>query len=172
MRQLRLLISHALLSFVFPAVFYVSSVSAQIPGSPAPDFTLTDLHGSKVSLSGLRGNVVIMNFWATWCGPCKAEMPSLHNLYTEYKSKGLAVVAISIDATEKPVISFIEQKKLAFPVLIDKNKEVYFDSYAGMGLPETFIIDRKGIVIEKIMGEQEWDSPRMKERILKYLTGR
>ncbi|MGD0281143.1 MAG: TlpA disulfide reductase family protein [Dissulfurispiraceae bacterium] len=145
---------------------------AQMPDSKAPDFTLNDVLGNKVSLSAFRGSVTILNFWATWCGPCKAEMPSLNNLYLEFKDKGLAVVAVSIDTSEKPVLSFISQKKLAFPVLMDKNKEVYFDDYAGMGLPETFIIDRKGILIEKLMGEQEWDSPKTKERILKYLTGR
>jgi len=143
-----------------------------MPGSKAPDFTLNDISGNKVSLFTFNGNVVILNFWATWCGPCKAEMPSLNNLYLELRNKGLDVVAISIDATEKPVLSFVSQKKLAFPVLMDKNKEVYFDSYAGMGLPETFIIDRKGILIEKLMGEQEWDSPKMKDKILLYLTGR
>ncbi len=145
---------------------------AQMPGSRAPDFTLNDVLGNKVSLSSFRGRVTILNFWATWCGPCKAEMPSLNNLYLEFRNRGLAVVAVSIDTTEKPVLSYISQTKPAFPILMDKNKEVYFDDYAGMGLPETFIIDRKGMLIEKIMGEQEWDSPKMKEKILDLLTGR
>ena len=160
-------------SVIFLFIYLIGSPGfAQMPGSKAPDFTLNDISGNKVSLFTFNGNVVILNFWATWCGPCKAEMPSLNNLYLELRNKGLDVVAISIDATEKPVLSFVSQKKLAFPVLMDKNKEVYFDSYAGMGLPETFIIDRKGILIEKLMGEQEWDSPKMKDKILLYLTGR
>lgn len=99
-------------------------------------------------------------------------MPSLNNLYLEFKKKGLVVLAISIDLNEKPVLSFISDKKLAFPVLMDKSKEVYFDSYAVMGLPATFIIDKNGLLIEKILGEQEWDSPKMKEKILDLLTGR
>ncbi len=144
---------------------------AGVSGPAAPDFTLADVHGKKVSLSAFKGNVVILNFWATWCGPCKAEMPSLNNLYLELRNKGLMVLAISVDPTEKPVLSFILEKKLALPVLMDKNKEVYFDSYAVMGLPATFIIDRRGGLVEKIMGEQEWDSPKMKEKILNILTG-
>ena len=150
--------------------FIAGPIFAEASGPAAPDFTLADVHGKKVSLSGFSGKVVILNFWATWCGPCEAEMPSLNNLYQEFQSKGLAVIAISVDPTEKSVLSFIAEKKLAFPVLMDKNKEVYFDSYAVMGLPTTFIIDRSGVLIEKIMGEQEWDSAKMKEKILKLLT--
>ena len=149
---------------------FASSLPAKTQDSAAPDFTLSDVHGKKVSLSEFRGKVVILNFWATWCGPCVAEMPSLNNLYQEFKSRGLVVIAISVDPTEKSVLSFIAEKKPAFPVLMDKNKEVYFDSYAVMGLPATFIIDRRGVLVEKIMGEQEWDSPKMKEKILDLLT--
>src|SRR5208283_1246283 len=152
--------------------FIAGSIFAGVSGPAAPDFTLNDVHGKKISLSAFKGNIVILNFWATWCGSCKAEMPSLNNLYLEFKNKGLAVLAISIDPEENPVLSFIAEKKLAFPVLMDKSKEVYFDSYAVMGLPATFIIDRKGVIIEKSMGEQEWDSPKMKEKILNLLTGR
>jgi peroxiredoxin len=169
MRQFRYIII-CLTSLLFSIAFTAASVFAEMPGPAAPDFTLNDVHGIKVSLSGLKGNVVILNFWATWCGPCKAEMPSLNNLYVEFKNKGLVVLAISVDATEKPVLSFISEKKLALPVLMDKSKEVYFDSYAVMGLPATFIIDRRGVLIEKIMGEQEWDSPKMKEKILNLLV--
>ncbi len=157
---------------IFLINLIVTHAFAEIPGSAAPAFTLTDVYGKKVSLSDFRGDVVILNFWATSCGPCKAEMPSLNKLFLELKNKGLAVIAISVDLSEKPVISFISEKKLAFHVLMDKNKEVFFDSYAVIGLPATFIIDRKGVIVEKIMGEQAWDSPQMKEKIIDLLTGR
>jgi peroxiredoxin len=152
--------------------FIAGPLFAGVSGPAAPDFTLADVHGKKVSLSAFRGKVVILTFWATWCGPCVAEMPSLNNLYQEFNSKGLVVIAISVDPTEQSVLSFIDRKKLAFPVLMDKNKEVYFDSYAVMGLPTTFIIDKNGAIIEKIMGEQEWASPKMKEKILNLISGR
>ncbi|MEW6739417.1 MAG: peroxiredoxin family protein [Nitrospirota bacterium] len=138
----------------------------------APDFTLNDINGKKVNLSEFRGKAVLLNFWATWCGPCRAEMPSLNNLYNEYKDKGLVVLAVSVDASEKPVKSFARELKLTFPVLMDKDKAVSFDEYAVLGLPTTFLIDRNGVVIEKIMGEREWDSPQMKEKILKLLGGK
>jgi len=150
--------------------FTAGSIFAGISGPAAPDFTLADVHGKKVSLTGFRGKVVILNFWATWCGPCEAEMPSLNNLYQELKSRGLVVIAISVDPTEKSVLSFIAEKKLTFPVVMDKNKEVYFDSYAVVGLPTTFIIDRSGVLLEKIIGEQQWDSAKTKEKILNLLT--
>ena len=163
------LLSLVMLFVVLILNFIPCSIFAGVSGPAAPDFTLADVHGKKVSLSGFRGKVVILNFWATWCGPCEAEMPSLNTLYQEFKSKGLVVIAISVDPTEKSVLSFIAEKKPAFPVLLDKNKEVYFDSYAVMGLPAAFIIDRSGVLVEKIMGEQEWDSPKMKEKILNLL---
>lgn len=150
--------------------FFAGSIFAAASGPAAPDFTLADAHGKKVSLSEFRGKVVVLNFWATWCGPCEAEMPSLNNLYKEFKSKGLVVIAISVDPTTATVLSFITEKKLAFPVLLDKNKEVYFDNYAVMGLPTTFIIDRNGVLVEKIMGEQEWDSSKMRVKFLNLLT--
>ena len=150
--------------------FVAGSIFAAASGPAAPDLKLADVHGKNVSLSEFRGKVVILNFWATWCGPCEAEMPSLNNLYKEFKSKGLVVIAISVDQTEKSVLSFITEKKLAFPVLLDKNKEVYFDSYTVMGLPTTFIIDRSRVLVEKIMGEQEWDSSKMRVKILNLLT--
>src|SRR5208283_318169 len=166
------LLFFAILLGVLIINFMAGSIFAGVSGPAAADFTLPDVHCTKVSLSAFKGHIVILNFWATWCGPCKAEMPSLNNLYLEFKNRGLVVLAISVDPTEKPVLSFISEKKLALPVLMDKSKEVYFDSYAVMGLPATFIIDKNGVLIEKIMGEQEWDSPKIKEKILKLLTGR
>lgn len=170
MKQFRLLAA----SLFFAAFILCSAafVSAANPGSPAPDFTLTDITGKKISLSELKGKVVLLNFWATWCGPCKAEMPALNRLYLELKDKGFVILAVSLDTAEKPVKSFIAEKKLAFPVLMDSDKELSFDLYAVMGLPTTFIIDKKGIIVERILGDREWDAPQMKDKILKLLSGR
>jgi peroxiredoxin len=134
-------------------------------GKPAPDFALTDMDGKKVTLSGYKGKVIVLNFWATFCGPCKEEMPSLNNLFLALKKDGLIVVAISTDDSEKPVQSFIKAKSIAFPVLIDKDQQVFFDRYGILGLPTTFIIDREGIIREKILGDRPWDSPDMKAKI-------
>jgi peroxiredoxin len=158
--------------FALLALCTILSNPASAAQGTAPDFTLNDINGKKVNLSEFRGKVVVLNFWATWCGPCRAEMPSLNNLYNEYKDKGLVVLAVSMDTSEKPVKSFVKELKLAFPVLMDKDKAVSFDEYAVLGLPTTFLIDKNGGVIEKIMGEKEWDSPQMKEKILKLLGGK
>jgi len=104
----------------------------------APDFTLNDINGKKVNLSEFKGKAVLLNFWATWCGPCRAEMPSLNNLYNEYKDKDFVVLAVSVDTSEKPVKSFARELKLTFPILMDKDKAVSFDEYAVLGLPTTF----------------------------------
>ena len=138
----------------------------------APDFTLTNLEGQKVTLSSYRGKVVVLNFWGTWCEPCKAEMPSLNKLYLEHRDKGLVVLAISIDPSEQNVKSFISHKGYSIPVLIDNNKEVYFDTYGLFGLPVSVIIDRDGTIVEKVIGETAWDSRQMEEKIQKLLSGR
>lgn len=147
-------------------------VAAQEIGKPAPNFELTDIDGKKVKLSEFRGKVVLLNFWATWCGPCKAEMPSLNSLYLAMRDKEFIILAISVDASEKPVKSFMSEKKIAFPVLMDKDKEISFDLYGVAGIPVSFLLDKNGIVTEKFMGEREWDSPDIKNKVLKLLNRR
>jgi len=141
-------------------------------GSYAPPFVLKDLEGKTVSLTALKGKVILLNFWATYCGPCKTEMPSLSALYEGLKDKGFLVLAVSIDTSEKPVKSYVSGKKLRFPVLLDKDKEVFFDSYAAMGLPTSFLIDRNGVIVEKVVGPKEWNAADVKDRILKLLTAK
>lgn len=139
-------------------------------GKLAPSFTLADVNGKKVSLSDYSGKVILINFWATFCGPCKAEMPSLNNLFLAFKNDGLVVLAISTDDSEKPVQSFIKEKAIAFSVLMDKDQEVYFDQYGVLGLPTSFLIDRDGIIRDKIRGERIWDAPDMNEKIRTLLS--
>ena len=134
-------------------------------GKLAPAFTLNDVNGKKVTLSEYKGKVILINFWATFCGPCKDEMPSLNNLFLAFKKDGLIVLAISTDDSEKPVQSFVKKMSIVFPVLIDKNQEVYFDKYGVLGLPTSFIVDRDGIIRAKILGDRPWDTPDMKEKI-------
>jgi peroxiredoxin len=160
---------------IFPLILFLSltlsvreafslDAAPQI-GKLAPEFSLNDVNGKKVSLSDYKGKVIIINFWATFCGPCKEEMPSLNNLFLAYKGDGLVVLAISTDDSEKPVRSFIREKAVAFTVLMDKDQDVYFDQYGVLGLPTSFLIDREGIIRDKIRGERVWDSPEMKEKI-------
>ncbi len=158
--------------FILLVLYSITSTPAFGAQGAATDFTLPDINGKKVSLSEFKGKVVILNFWATWCGPCRAEMPSMNNLYLELKDKGLVVIAVSVDASEKPVRSFVKELKLLFPVLMDKNKAVSFDEYGVLGLPTTFLIGKNGIIIEKFLGEREWDAPDMKGKIIRLLGGK
>jgi peroxiredoxin len=152
-----------------PLLFYCTGFSLPKTNSLAPDFTLNDIDGNKVTLSELRGNVVILNFWSIWCGPCLAEMPSLNTLFVEFKDKGLIVFAVAEDPAEKPVRAYIEEKKLALPILMDKKKEVYF-KYTLFGIPVSFLINKKGVIVERFIGESDWCSLQMREKVLQLLN--
>lgn len=140
-------------------------------GKLAPEFELKDLSGARVKLSEVKGKVVLVNFWAEWCGPCRAEMPFMENLYRAFKDKGLVVLAIAVDKSEKTVKAFVSDKKLTFKVLLDKDKEVSFDLYGVIGLPTTFLLDKKGVVVEKFVGPVEWDSADMRNTVSMLLGG-
>jgi len=148
--------------------FHADSVFAKTP-SPAPDFTLSDISGKPVKLSQFRGKAVILNFWSIWCGPCLAEMPSLNKLYLEFQDKGLIVLAIAEDPAEKPVKSYIQEKGIAFPILMDKDRKVYL-KYSLFGIPVTFLIDKKGLIAEKFIGERDWSSSEMRGEVSKLLN--
>ncbi len=171
-RIFTLLMFFLIFSPLFLAQHAALAESAEESLKPAPVFTLSDINGKKVSLSDFKGKVVLLNFWATWCGPCTAEMPSLNNLYSAFKNEGFVVLAVSIDPSEGPVRSFVSEKGILFPVLMDPDKEAYFDQYAIFALPTSFLIDRKGMIVEKIIGDRAWDSPDMKNKIVDLLKQR
>ncbi|HEX9021908.1 MAG TPA: TlpA disulfide reductase family protein [Nitrospirota bacterium] len=159
-------------TLISAGAFAVSSSAAGLgtdPGKQAPPVELPDLAGRTVSLSQFKGKVVLLNFWSTLCAPCTAELPSLDRLSTALRGEGLVVLAVAIDASDKPVREFAAKNKFALTVLLDREKEVFFDQYAGPGLPATYFIDRNGIIVEKFSGPREWDSPDMKKKIRKLL---
>ncbi len=140
--------------------------------TPAPDFTLKDLQGNRQTLSAYKGKLVLLNFWSTTCAPCVVELPSLNELYREQKAAGLLVLGIAIDPTEKPVRDLAARLRIEFPTMLDSAKDVYFDSYGLFGQPVSVIVDRSGIVREKIIGAVDWASPQIKTKIGSYLKGR
>ncbi len=111
---------------------------------PAPDFNLKDVHSEDVKLSEFKGKVVLLNFWATWCGPCKIEMPWFVEFQREYKDRGFSVIAVSMDEEGWDIVRpFTEDLKLNFPVVIGDDKIA--DGFGGVAaLPTTFIIDKQG----------------------------
>ena len=136
--------------------------------SKAPDFTLKDVHGRALSLSSLKGKVVLINFWATWCPPCKAEMPSMNKLYHDLRAQGFEVIAVSTDTSLSTIKDFLAENRLDFPVLFDEDKTVT-RQYHVFSMPTTFLVDRNGMIVEKFYGEEDWADPAVRKKIEKLL---
>jgi peroxiredoxin len=123
---------------------------------PAPDFTLSTLSGTSLSLADLRGKVVLLNFWATWCMPCRKEMPAIEALYQRYKDRGLEVLAISLDKGSATVVeAFVQEMGVTYRVALDPSWATA-RTYGVRGLPATFLIDRAGHVLLRELGERDW----------------
>ena len=133
------------------------------PG-PAPDFTVPRLGAASVNLKELRGRLVFLNFWATWCLPCKEEMPAMERLYQRYKSRGLVVLGISVDRNGPAVEPFVKRLGLTFPIGLDPDMAVA-DRYRVRALPSTFLIDRNGNTVAVALGSREWDGKAAREVI-------
>lgn len=127
----------------------------------APNFTLEDIYGKKVELYSLRGRVVLLAFWATWCSPCKKEMPSMESLYQQFKSKGFVLLAISVDYEKKEKVKeFVEKNGYNFPVLLDSKLHAYH-LYDVKGIPTAILIDKQGRIIGKAVGPRDWNTPEV-----------
>ena len=123
----------------------------------APDFTVTVLAGGEQTLSSLRGQVVFLNFWATWCPPCRLEMPSMERLHERLGNKGLTILAIDLQEPEQTVAEYVADNKLTFSVGLDSNGRVA-QMYGIRSIPTTYIIGKDGEVIAGAVGAREWDS--------------
>jgi peroxiredoxin len=120
-------------------------------GAAAPDFTLPSLGGKAVSLSSYKGKVVLLNFFATWCPPCRAEMPDLESSYKELKDKGLEIIAVDLQEDQNTVSGYVKSLGLSFTILLDRGADV-FGQYHVTGLPTSYFIDRDGVVREVAIG--------------------
>ncbi len=130
------------------------------PGAEAIDFTLPDLDGEEHTLSKMRGKVVFLNFWATWCGPCQDEIPSMEVMHKRYRGRPFKIVAVSVDTAADDVVrKFAEKYGISFLILHDRKGSLK-DAYKTTGVPETFIIDQNGIVAEKVWGPRDWSDPK------------
>ena len=143
-----------------------TGTSAEI-GAPAPDFVLGSIDGTNVRLSDFRGKVVFLNFWASWCPPCRAEMPSIENLKKRMEGYDFVILAVSIDDVERSRLSnFVEGNGYTFTILHDPEQTVA-DTYLIMGIPTTYIIDKNGTVVDKSVGMEPWDSS---DRIEEFMS--
>lgn len=127
-------------------------------GSRAPAYRAINLAGEEVSLAALRGKVVVLNVWATWCRPCVKEMPALERAYQELKAEGLEVVAVSVDQTDEPraIQEFVDHFGITFQIWHDPARTVE-RRFNAIGLPTTFVIDRSGRITKKVLGAADWD---------------
>ena len=145
------------------------SVSVATVGQPAPDFSLVDRQGKTWTLSELKGQVVFVNFWATWCPPCREEMPSMQKLYTMMPKDKFKMLAILNRDDPALADSFAKKLGLTMPIL-DDQPNIVGVNYGLTGLPETYIVDKKGILREKVIGGAQWDSPAYVQMISKLIS--
>jgi thiol-disulfide isomerase/thioredoxin len=122
-----------------------AAVAADIVGQPAPDFALRSMKGPSMRLSEHLGEVVLINFWATWCGPCRQEMPLLDAIYTKYQRAGLIMLGINIDDDQGDAVEMAKTLKVSYPVLFDDRKDVS-RAYQLGSMPLTVLVDREGVV--------------------------
>jgi len=141
----------------------LTNTAAELPrlGQPMADFSLPDLQGHPISLSSLKGKVVFLNVWATWCQPCIDEMPTIQHLHDQLQPRGLEVLTVSLDPLGSQIVApFLKQYGLSFPVLLDVKSQLQ-KLYGTTGVPESFIIDKDGRLVEKVVGPRDWSHPNM-----------
>jgi cytochrome c biogenesis protein CcmG, thiol:disulfide interchange protein DsbE len=149
-----------------------SEVKPVAVGSVAPDFKAIDLAtGDSVSLhERYRGKVTLINIWATWCVPCRVEMPAMEKLYTSLAPQGFAIAAVSIDeGSPDDVRAFGQELKLSFDLLQDRSTRIQ-QTYQTTGVPESFLLDRRGVIVKRIIGAHDWNSPANRALVERLLN--
>ena len=145
---------------------YAQQTMQAMPGNPvAKDFKLKNLDGEFVSLSDFKGQVVMINFWATWCPPCRKEMPSMQRAWEQYQKNDIMMLAVHIGGDVDEIWSFVSEYNLDFPVLIDGNSKVS-NAWPILGIPTSFVIDKQGKIAYRAIGGREWDSPQLMQMML------
>ncbi len=144
--------------------------SVPVPGNPAPSYEARLLDGGSLSLAELRGEVVLLNVWATWCAPCVREMPGLQRLHDDYADRGLVVVGASVDRgqAEREVRRFLDDRSLTFTVVLDPDQNVA-QRFRTLGVPETFLIGRDGVIAYRWIGEFDPTAGDVRDRVERLL---
>ncbi len=178
MRSLAVLVAAGVLVAVWVARQRVHPVAA---GFRAPDFAVADEQGETVTMATYAGKVVLLNVWATWCGPCREEMPSMQLLYDRFSREDFEIAAISVDALPDRTddqgnpggdpLAFARELGLTFPVLLDPAGEIQ-RIYGATKVPESFLIGRDGVIYKKVAGSTDWNSPTNVELVRRLVEGR
>jgi len=139
-------------------------------GTVAPDFSLPTYDGGTVTLSQLRGKVVMINFWATWCPPCRTEKPTMETLYQKFRERGdFELLAVNVEEDARQALaSYLARTPYSFPIPLDSQGQVQ-KLYQVFRFPESFIIDRNGIVVDHVIGARDWSDPKTLAYVAKLL---
>ena len=172
----RLLVTLAGIGIIAAGVAYSGAFrvveSRVAPGAPAPDFRAVTLDAHPVTrgIADYRGQVVLLNLWATWCGPCELEMPSIQALHNDYAKSGLKVVAVAVDdpGFEQRVRDFVQRKGLTFEILHEGSGKIESD-YEARGIPATYLIGRDGLIRKRVAGASDWNSPANRALVAQLL---
>ena len=130
----------------------------------APDFELHDLNNKIRKLSEFRGHVVAVNFWATWCPPCRRELPSMQHTFAALQKQGFMIVGVNVGENWDTVAPFLEDFSLKYPIVLDTDSSA-MSQWDIMGLPTTFIVDKQGRITHRINGGRDWDNPEFRKRL-------
>jgi thiol-disulfide isomerase/thioredoxin len=139
--------------------------------TPALDFILKDLNGNKIKLQDLRGKVVFLNFWATWCPSCRLEMPSMEKLHEEFGNQGLVVLAINYREKAEEINAFFKEHRVTFTTLLDEQGRS-LELYKAWSLPTTYLINRNGEIVGKLVGHRDWHSEQARVFFRQLLEGK
>jgi len=139
--------------------------------APTPDISLGTLEGKQISLKDFRGKVVLLNFWASWCAPCREEMPAMEKLYQEFKDKNFTVLAIAVKDSRQDTLSFAKEFKLTYPIALDPDAKVG-QEYGAWGLPVTYLIGPKGEGLARGWGPADWYGTPARRLIRDLLDGK
>ncbi len=160
----KILFIFAVLSVVAIPVFsetdeYFQKLGIQKPSKEieAVDFTVVSLNGNEINLMDFKGKVIFLNFWATWCGPCKMEVEDIDNMYKKLKDKDFVVIAVDVQEDAKKVKSFMKKYNLTFPVYLDKDGRISYQ-YGVRGIPTTYIIGKDWKIVGRAIGPRKWAS--------------
>ncbi len=167
MKKLSLLILLVCLPLFFAACGQEPKIATI--GQPAPDFSLVDRNGRTWTLSKLKGQVVFVNFWATWCPPCREEMPSMQQLYDTLAKDEFKMLAVLNKDDPALADIFVAKLGITMPILNDQDNTIG-KKYGLTGLPETYIIDKQGVLREKFIGPARWDSPKIRHMLSSYIN--
>ena len=177
--MLLVLLSMSLASLSLPAAWAQTKIDYKVvpilqqmkDAAPTPEIALGTLEGKKISLKDFRGKVVLLNFWASWCVPCREEMPAMEKLYQEYKEKNFVILAVAVKDSKQDTLNFVKELKLTYPIALDPEAKVG-QEYGAWGLPVTYLIGPKGEALARGWGPADWYGSAARKLIKDLLDGK